>query len=339
MSGLAPEFTAVSFKNEGANVSGLYPSSDAPVTRGPRWATHELSIHCFQIGGDPFGDGVYTLCSQESLEEVTDFTARIFARQHRTALYVVVLVGDLLRLARITRSTVIVTQSVSYVRRPDILADVFRRFAQLSRAQRGFDPTASLVLPGSDMHAAMLAAGDDELDGAADYARRRFRESLDPTWPWWRLEVHPQGSAVRHFLVGRPHFHQEGMADKRGARGYVALAVDEPGQPFVYVKDTWRWEQSFIKQEGTRLARLNAEGVRYVPTLVCHGDVPGQYVNINALLERAYGQPLGTPERPIPTLVIRHYRLVVREVGRPLRDFKNGRELVSLFKDCVEGAF
>ncbi|OJT05472.1 hypothetical protein TRAPUB_3701 [Trametes pubescens] len=344
---LVPNFMVATSRDEGANVSGLYPSANAPVTRGPRWDSLELSIHCFHIGGDPLGDGFYTPCSKENLEEVVNFAARVFARQHRTALYVVVLVGDLLRLARITRSTIVVTNPpVSYVNRPDLLADVFRRFAQLSRAQRGHDPTASLILPGDDMYAAMLAAAEDELDGAADYARRRFRDSLDPSWPWWRLEVHPSSqdkdkdeSTARRFLVGRPHFYQEGMADKRGARGYVALAVDEPGQPFVYIKDTWRWEQNYIDQEGARLARLNAQGVRYVPTLVCHGDVPGQYVDIKVFLERVYGRQLDTPERPMPTLVSRHYRVVVREVGRSLRDFSNGRELVSLFRDCVEAHY
>ena len=35
----------------------------------------------------------------------------------------------------------------------------------------------------------------------------------------------------------------------------------------------------------------------------------------------------------------RHYRIVVKEVGKPIYEFSNGKQLVKILSDCVLGAY
>ena len=56
----------------------------------------------------------------------------------------------------------------------------------------------------------------------------------------------------------------------RGTRGYVALEWES--QRFMYLKDAWRPYYAGVDSEGVTLAKLNANKVRNVPTLVRHED-------------------------------------------------------------------
>lgn len=326
-------------KDQGVNVSGLYPQTTIPSTLTPYWESLDLPVYCFPRGEDPFQGDTATLRTRANLEEIVNHTARLLARQHRTHLFSVIIVGDSIRLVRITRSFVVVTDPVPLVDNANMVADIFRRYTRLSPVQRGWDATATYIPAGSDMCSEMRAAASRRLEGAADYARQCFASTLTSSWPWWKLAVDdPHTNQTKHFLVAQPYFSQKHLNDRRGSRGYVALAIDEPGKPFVFLKDTWRWEQDGLQSEGATLRRLNAAQVRHIPTLVCEGDVPGQRLDFKDLVKRVYGNLRDdSSAMSIANIVFIHYRVVVREVGNNLQDFKNARQLVEVFRDYIEG--
>ncbi|CCM00602.1 uncharacterized protein FIBRA_02638 [Fibroporia radiculosa] len=146
--------------------------------------------------------------------------------------------------------------------------------------------------------------------------------------------------STHYYLVGRPHFIAPGMAG-RGTRGYVAY--DPERNTFVFLKDAWRIDLLEIDKEGEVLALLNQKNLMNVPTLVCHRDVYSEVESASGtqrqpqstVTQRYRKAPVvpATTHNPMKTHT--HYRLVVEEVGRPLEDFANGREMVRIVWDCV----
>ncbi|KAI0738832.1 hypothetical protein C8Q80DRAFT_1241168 [Daedaleopsis nitida] len=182
--------------------------------------------------------------------------------------------------------------------------------------------------------------GDDEVlpepqlasdDGS--YIADLFDASLDEKRPWWRLEVHDElTGTIQSFVAGKPHFLAAGVQG-RGTRGYVALPLKSDGtlgDCFVYLKDAWRVNHPTIQKEGTTLKHLNDNGVRYIPTLLCHGDLPSQ---VTESPER--WKQLHPGNTPCPLKEHQHYRIVVKEVGKPLSHFKNSSQLVIALFHCV----
>ncbi|KAI0707455.1 hypothetical protein C8T65DRAFT_740386 [Cerioporus squamosus] len=92
-----------------------------------------------------------------------------------------------------------------------------------------------------------------------------FRESLVEGFPRYRLIVDGHD-----YLVGKHIFLGFGMVG-RGTRGYVAL--EWKTQRFVFLKDSWRPGYAGVEREGDILAKLNANDVENVPTIVRYGDV------------------------------------------------------------------
>ncbi|CDO73967.1 hypothetical protein BN946_scf185043.g15 [Trametes cinnabarina] len=165
---------------------------------------------------------------------------------------------------------------------------------------------------------------DKDSEGAAIHA------------PFWRLTVH-DASGNRHFLVGNPHTTASSLAG-RGTRTYVAIDAEDRNGPFVYLKDAWRVAHEGIEQEGSILSVLNDDSndgpVEGVPTLICHGDVEDQ-VTFSQKVWQEKHPDVKTEDCPLKTH--RHYRLVVKEVCLPMRDFLSFLELVLLIHFCIEG--
>ena len=84
---------------------------------------------------------------------------------------------------------------------------------------------------------------------------------------------------IHRYLVSRPVVSPL-FLDGRGTRGF--WAVDEATGKVVFLKDTWR----FGGLEGLTLAYMNEEGVRNVPVLADHGDVPDFIPESERVFER-----------------------------------------------------
>ena len=256
------------------------------------------------------------------------------------------------RIVRWDRSGVFVTHKFDYTREPLKLARFLWRFAHLTDAQRGRDPTATPVLRADDDYALMCLRRDTPRTvgqhAMQEHARSMFAQTFTNKTQPYRLEVYDEElEATRFFLVGEPFFASDGLIG-RGTRGYVALETtapedhegkrvevkDWPNHAFVWLKDSWRIAHEEIEQEGSILRRLNDADVPGVPHLVCHHDVEGQmtWTQRRWLVQNSDKVP---QDSPLKTRA--HYRLVVQEVCLPMHQFENGEDLVYLLARCIRG--
>ncbi|KAI0631766.1 hypothetical protein C8Q77DRAFT_1074732 [Trametes polyzona] len=394
--------------------SAFFPAGREPDDGRPHWAEQlvpvEFKIHTWSK--DPFNDApegkldADAESRKEARIQLIDYAERIFRYQHRTALFMLLVMGRRFRFLRWDRSGTIVTESMDYYENPQMLCEMLWRMSKLSKEELGCDPSATRLNADDSLYACMddvaspVARDLDHSDRVLDempeepyvfrYVRDMFRQSLAPEWPRYQLEI-VQGQQTFHFLVGKPLFFATGMAG-RGTRGYVAY--DPLRKRFVWLKDAWRAHYELVDQEGTILRKLNADGVRNVPTVFCHGDILGQTTQTPTFWEMQNQrpkesvpgvQPLGPPPPPkvdssssfhtrvaeprslssgslsrkrswhemnegntpslggkkhptwedCPLRRHMHYRIVVEEVALPLKEFKSGRQLVSLIVDCV----
>ncbi|KAI0641639.1 hypothetical protein C8Q79DRAFT_1014077 [Trametes meyenii] len=280
--------------------AAFFHEDDFPLlcNERPNWAHQLVSVEFkrHETDKDPFDDRDEEKTDADSIErkrvrgQVITYAEQIFRAQHRTALFMLLVIGRHFRFLRWDRSGAIVTRAVDYVSEPDVLCEYLWRMSWQSEEALGVDPSA--VRLRLDDHDYVLM---DEYAIALDtdlateerilrpeelhvdipvfkYVRMLFRESLRPGWPRYRLQV-PHDKGLREFLVGRPVFHAHGMAG-RGTRGYVAL--DCQTKRFVWLKDAWRVHYDLVEQEGSILKKLNSKKVQFVPTLVCHGDIRNQ---------------------------------------------------------------
>ncbi|KAI0631751.1 hypothetical protein C8Q77DRAFT_158005 [Trametes polyzona] len=275
-----------------------------PTDGRPHWADQMVAVEfkTHDTQKDPFDDrGEDTVEGdsngrREVRGQLIEYAEQVFKYQHRTALFMLLVLGRRFRFLRWDRSGTIVTQSVDYYEQPQVLCEMLWRMAHLSDEQLGCDPSATrLCRTDADyitMNALSLPHAED-LDHTDDaevpdaegyrvfrYVREMFTRSIQGDWPRYRLEVVQDGKKFL-FLVGKPVYHAAGMAG-RGTQGFVAYDLQR--KRFVWLKDAWRAHYDFVDQEGTILLQLNStkdakgnpDPVENVPTVVCHGDVLGQ---------------------------------------------------------------
>ncbi|KAI0641665.1 hypothetical protein C8Q79DRAFT_285489 [Trametes meyenii] len=285
----------------------------------PRWADQVVPVEFkrHETNKDPFDDRDEDRTDADSIErkkvrgQVITYAEYIFRVQHRTALFMLLVIGRNFRFLRWDRSGTIVTRAIDYVSEPDVLCEFLWRMSLQSDEALGVDPSATRVLPGDADYAEMDdAAVELESDLATEervftaaevqagvqvfkYVRQCFRQSLQPEWPRYRVEV-PDGAGTRHFLVGRPVFYAHGMVG-RGTRGYVAL--DCISKRFVWLKDAWRVHYDLVDQEGSILGLLNEKKIANVPTLLCHGDIRNQTTDTPRVWEEKH------PPEPVTAAV------------------------------------
>ncbi|KAI0357202.1 hypothetical protein OH77DRAFT_1476721 [Trametes cingulata] len=359
-----------------------------------RWIDQMVSVK-FTPQADPFGSGDDTQAAERSQarKEIIASAEQIFRVQHRTALFMLLVIGRHFRFIRWDRSGAIVTPAVDYVAQPGTLCNIIWQMAKQSDEQLGLDPSATRLHPGDEDYQLMDEYAIERATDLAshecmlpehplwtepidfEHVRLSFRASLRHRWPRYRLEV-PSGSKTRFFLVGKPMSYNDRMVG-RGSRGYVALDVET--NEFVWLKDTWRVHDELPTPEGSTLSRLNEKDVRSVPTLVCHGDIPNQTTLSPRLWEErnpskssdgpspspspalplrgsspSFGVPQSSPtshkrthseyeyhDTPLsfcqdcPFRRRKHYRMVVEEVGMPLSELENGRQLVKVVLGCL----
>ncbi|KAL1938566.1 hypothetical protein VTO73DRAFT_11589 [Trametes versicolor] len=324
-------------------------SSAAALEKRSDWSTIEISLACSNEEGlDPFEDdpsaetpplcdGVHNpdfdsgTSSPSSSERITAWTFLdqivehadiVFQRQQRTHYYTLAILGRYARIARWDRSGCVYSDKFDYVAEPAKLALLLWRLSHAATPDvRGHDLSATRVLRGSAEYHAMVQSTTVI---AGDHARELFAKSLVDTWPWWKLTVSggDPKQAPHEYLVAKPTFAAPDVVG-RGTRGYVALDYTDPAHPLVYLKDCWRVVHPRSEQEGAILTYLNSKRVGHIPTMLCHGDIGKETVMTRDIWKEVHGA-----EKECSLKNYRHYRLVVKEVGKPLNMFKNGKQLV-----------
>ncbi|RPD52760.1 hypothetical protein L226DRAFT_603105 [Lentinus tigrinus ALCF2SS1-7] len=346
---------------------GMYPAKFAPEesqtaagdeSRRTDWSRIDLCIECKldSTSQDPFDEKTLdhspeAVTRRKVLGQILWYAELVFRHQQRQFHYMLLLFQECARIIYFNHSSMVVTEKIPYATQGQKLSEFLVRYGRLRKPEfQGYDPTAVRIDKTDDPHdihslvheyAEKCVANDAE-----DHAARLFRDSLVDSWPIWRLQVYDEQTESEHwFAVGQPHF-QASHVIGRGTRGYVALPLQldengelsvpplnkesEPTVPFMYLKDAWRIDHPSLQKEGFVLQALNEAGVKYVPTVLQHGDLPGQSTLSYQkwFILRDKGECKLKPHQ--------HYRLIVKEVGKPLSEFRCGAELVTAILNCIQ---
>ncbi|KAH9949650.1 hypothetical protein B0H21DRAFT_889526 [Amylocystis lapponica] len=345
--------------------AGVYPTSVALTHERTIWEMKRLSVEFRkeQFKDDPFDDDdpldlFEATCPKRQAKRFQSMhsASEIFLRQHRCFLYSVIILGTSARIVRWDRSGAMVTRRLDSKEEPQTLCDFLWYFGRMSAEDQGYDPSAVPVAKGSDDYDLMDKKAKEELprdennnENVRDYVRRYFKRSLADGWQRFKVEVpldevsedtyakiygHGAGDGpttstgeekTRTFLICKPHFSTSGVVG-RGTRGYVA--IDCATKDFVFLKDTWRIDLPDTEREGDVLQTLNKNGVRNIPTVLCHGDILAQYTET-----QNYEIEESPARNRLKTYC--HYRLVEKEVGQALEEFYDSQDLVSVVVDCL----
>ena len=139
----------------------------------PNW-TYQRLFGVFKLPGtasDPFEDGelVNTQPSADSRAkargQLIEYADRVFAYQHRTAVFSFIVFGQELRFMRWDRAGVFVTEKVDYVKDTHTFVELLLGFLVLDDAGQGIDTTVTLLEKGSELYTLMdsLASADPEV--------------------------------------------------------------------------------------------------------------------------------------------------------------------------------
>ncbi|KAH9932694.1 uncharacterized protein BXZ73DRAFT_77412 [Epithele typhae] len=168
------------------------------------------------------------------------YVAEVFARQPRAFVFSLAVHGSRTRLLFWDRSGCIASESFDMRTHPDTLCEFLWRFSDRGDIGRGHDVTIQPALREEE-----------------DVFRNAIREVQLPRG---------EHAAVYLFAAG----HLLNALTHAGTRGYWAM--DVATKAVVFLKDTWRELEA--ECEGDILRRLHNLGVRNIPALAWHGDVP-----------------------------------------------------------------
>ncbi|EJF67468.1 hypothetical protein DICSQDRAFT_142985 [Dichomitus squalens LYAD-421 SS1] len=258
--------------------------------------------------------------------QLVEYATEIFNRQHRQSLFMIHFTYDCARFLRFDRSGAVVSEEFDYIACPQLIGSFLSRLSRMGRAERGYDPTATLA---SEEQATTFRELHNRFHPDSATARGLGNAVADG-WPIYLLTIDApfssDGAAVRrgtspssrHFLVGKPASQSSSLVGKV-AKGFVAY--DMTNQQVVFIKDGWRPDSSEVQSEYETYLQLRemASGELYIPTLLGGGDVTfdGQRQQTTSFNELS---------NLIPPLA--HCRLIFKEICRPLEDFTNSYELV-----------
>ncbi|KAI0712053.1 hypothetical protein C8Q76DRAFT_476440 [Earliella scabrosa] len=269
------------------------------------------------------------------------YVTEILARQHRLFFFSVSMSGSSARLLRWDRAGCVVSASFDIRQEPGLLCEFLWRFSQTSDAGRGHDPTVAVAAQEED--ALFRGAIRDYLSLQLDVQGEALDQALTEHYQHGHvaaIHVYPQNQpTARRFIVSRPVVSPLYLTG-RGTRGYWALDVDT--REVVFLKDTWR---SSLQNEGDVIQQLQERGVRNIPSLVCHGDVPqliadgsaGDKPDAQCSLTDAYcAQEPGSMGGRAVMSKQRHYRIVLGTVGYDLQHLRGTDELLHATYDVFQ---
>ncbi|KAL4261957.1 Fungal-type protein kinase domain-containing protein [Pleurotus pulmonarius] len=270
-------------------------------------------IELFYDGGKPkfetMDDAPFetnTDIGKKTRGQLVTYAVEICARQHRTHLFFVYIYFPFARFIRFDRSGALVSKRFDFTKDCTPLVRFFHRFSKMTPAERGYDPTVRVASKEEYAYARALLN---------DWAPKHERPVL-------KMDVHDSNTnQIRQFLVWGSLADPESPLG-RATRGYPTVEVTNgllPGAEPMFLKEQWR--STALGQEVDTLRELNKEGVPYVPTLVCGGDLPGQTTRTQDYateIERKGDKRLDCRL---------HVRFVVSEVGFPIERFSSSKQL------------
>ena len=186
------------------------------------------------------------------------YSTRMQNYQFRTRAFSVGIFGNVARLFCWDCAGVVVLGPIRYSTRGNRdLADFFRRFNLMDRAQRGWDPTVFDATPeeATSFNKAIKAVVGDGKNSLL----KSLLESVGRKdhYPRKRIEIDDGHGRTVSYIVGRST-GGAGSPTGRTTRGFVALSKDT--NKLVFLKDSWRADIDGMMGEAHWFERL--KGVR-----------------------------------------------------------------------------
>ena len=267
----------------------------------------------------------------------------VFNCQHRLFVFMILFVEDKARLLHFDRTGASMTPEFDYTHRPEVIGKFLYRLSNSrNRAAMGHDPTATRANEAD----AELFRNLHTRYHAASAVGRGLRDAATEGWPVYKLCIEGRfslnGSTAvlpndpvsrREFIVGKPLSAGRCLCG-RGTKTFVAY--DIATKEIVVIKDSWRPNSTNHRSEYDTYLLLNkaerpAGQPFLIPTLLGGGDV----IWDGAAQET---RPSGGESNPDHLKVTRtHFRLVLKEVCRPLEDFFDSLELVTAISFALGG--
>ncbi|KAI1781713.1 hypothetical protein LXA43DRAFT_1159140 [Ganoderma leucocontextum] len=324
----------VTVKRTTASSTGT-PAADTPPSVLPASLPQAASTSegYFSIFSSEGGAAV-PLGNKEQCGQMVDYVVELCNRQHRLFVFMILFVNETARLLRFDRTGASMTIAFDYTQRPEIFGKFFHRLSRQGRAARGHDPT---TVPANEANTALFRKLHTRYNPESAVARGLEDAAMDG-WPVSKLTIEgpfsPDQNAVlpnapvsrREFLIGKPMSASRSLSG-RGTKAHVAYDVTT--KKVVVIKDSWRPNSTKIRAEYDTYLILNGSerpiGQPFlIPTLLGGGDV----------IWKDVAQETQTSN---PDLLTRtHFRLVLKEVCRPLDDFTNSLELVTAVMCAID---
>ena len=269
--------------------------------------------------------------AREILRRIEEYVVQVEYRQHLRFFFLVFVYRTTARFLIFDRDGGIKSPSFDYVENPSLFLTFFYRLAMANDEGRGRDPT--VTTPNEDdvanLEESLEALRTSQFSTAV---RDQIKDCLDPSFrlqhPIWQLKqvsllddslayVGPdltEGEKYR-FLIAKPQTPAPSLFE-RATKGYIAFNTDT--REFVFLKDSWRSEKQTPEYDTHR--RLQNAGVPHIATLLCGGDVRIKLVDEKQITRTSVF--LHRRSRI-------HTRLVCKEIGEPLRKFRNSLHLVT----------
>ncbi|PCH36481.1 hypothetical protein WOLCODRAFT_146288 [Wolfiporia cocos MD-104 SS10] len=291
----------------------------------------------------------------EALGQLVHYAFLTFRYQHRTSLFMVVTCRHRARIIRWDRSSAVVTRPFEFAGDSNALLNFFYKFSKLSDAQRGLDTSAVLATKDEEdtlkqSQHLIPEAQRDLFKEITEHGRPIYKITipasdiipparLRPTKPTSKQSegsAPPTGSSAapvadpvasvaetqqaRTFFIGKPRFTSDSTTG-RSTRGYVAY--DMLTHRLVFLKDTWRSENARAEHEV--YVHLWKCGVQHIATPLSGGDVRDDAIQKTRSQEcdpRLQGRV--------------HYRLIVLEVGKPLKEYEEEFSMVMFIEQALQ---
>ncbi|OBZ73978.1 hypothetical protein A0H81_06530 [Grifola frondosa] len=295
--------------------------------------------------------------AQKARGQLAYYARQIQARQHRQFLFMIVIIKDHARLLRWDRVGAVISKPFNYIKFPEMLGGFVWRYSVMTPAQRGFDPTAT---PATKDEVILLEAYAKSLEDSNTYLKTAVNNVFSDGWPIHKIELDANGfvdmdnalttttitedvpvepsigkeghaekqvCSKRYLLVGRP-MNASISATGRGTKCFVAY--DMTTEEAVMLKDTWRPVSSNSHPEGEVYMRLYERKVRRnIAILLYCRDVGGEHPQETRTHEWSKKPHLMT----LPRI---HYRLVFKEIARPLESHVDSGEMTETILSALE---
>ncbi|KAH8100038.1 hypothetical protein BXZ70DRAFT_973311, partial [Cristinia sonorae] len=249
--------------------------------------------------------------------------AEIQLRQHRTFVFSFYIYRSTACLMRWDRVGAIVSEPIDLETESPKFYEFFYRLGAATDLQLGFDPTAIVLYKDVEADADVIALRHAVAEIPPEsrihpYISKAFEGDR---WPFYRLSVPDRDDATksRTFLVRNLSSHSISPTG-RATKGYIAFDTDT--KEFRFLKNAWRPQSKDIPVELDVYRDLERNNVQGTATVCCGGDLPSQTTKTDKLT-KDYLQRV-------------HTRLVLNEVGMPLKDYLCSRELCTAVLDAYQ---